>query len=380
MFAIIVFIIILGLLIFVHELGHFVTARRNGIKAEEFGFGFPPRLLGAVRNEETGKFRMVWGSKNIRSKNTVYSLNWIPLGGFVKIKGEDGGSKKDTDSFSSKSAWIRVKVLAAGVAMNFVLAWFLISLGLAIGAPEPVDNAGGQNLKNTKIQISEALPETPAAAAGLQAGDEILKNQIAADGRKIEFKNIVDFQDYIASQKGREVSLKIARGGKVLEIKATPRTEYPEGQGALGVSLVETAIVRYPWYQAIYKGLIATFDLIVAIIAAFGMIIKNLLVGAKVGADISGPVGIAVLTGQVTALGLVYVLQFAAILSVNLGIINALPIPALDGGRILFVVIEKINGRPVSQKVEQMFHTIGFILLIMLMVFVTFKDVAKFVK
>ena len=144
--------------------------------------------------------------------------------------------------------------------------------------------------------------------------------------------------------------------------------------------MAETAIVAYPWYQAIWKGLISVFDLIVLMLSTLGGIIYGLIFGKGVPADLSGPVGIAVLTKQVTTLGLVYVMQFAAILSINLGIINALPIPALDGGRILFILIEKIKGKPVGQKVEQMFHTVGFILLLALMALVTFRDVWKIVK
>jgi len=398
MLSILVFIIILGLLIFVHELGHFVTARRNGIRASEFGFGFPPRVFGVqkITDAKTGKskWRMIWGSRDGDSENekkdwdeienkgllgdTIYSLNWIPLGGFVKIKGEDGSRKNDKDSFSNKGAWPRIKVLAAGVMMNFLLAWVLLSFVFMIGAPEVTESSSGAVDK--KIQIAEVLPETPAAAMGLRIGDEVVRSQTAPSGETVNLKNVPDLQNYIASHKGQEITFEIKRGGESLELKGTPRTESPEGQGALGVALVETSVVSYPWYLAIWKGLEATFNLIVAIITAFFGILGSLIMGKGAGADLSGPIGIAVLTKEVTGLGLTYVLQFAALLSVNLGIINALPIPALDGGRILFVIIEKIKGSPVNQKIEQIFHTVGFVLLIMLMILVTFKDVSKFVN
>ena len=374
MLTIIVFILILGVLIFVHELGHFLTARRNGIKAEEFGFGFPPRLLGFIKNEKTGKFRIVWGSEEVQSRNTVYSLNWIPLGGFVKIKGENG-ENKDADSFASKGAWTRIKVLAAGVIMNFILAWVLIAFVLLIGAPEAIDSAQG-DFPNSKIQISDVIPDAPASAMGFQIGDEILKTQ----NTQLKFKNVSDVQNYINANRGQQVSLKIKRGDQDLELKGVPRLDFPEGQGPLGISLVETAVVSYPWYQAIWKGLISVFDLTLAMITGLLALLKNIFLGQRVGVDVAGPVGIAVLTKQVTALGLAYILQFAAILSINLGIINAFPFPALDGGRILFVVIEKIKGSPVSHKTEQFFHSIGFLLLISLMVYITFRDVLKFIK
>jgi regulator of sigma E protease len=148
----------------------------------------------------------------------------------------------------------------------------------------------------------------------------------------------------------------------------------------LGIGFLETALVRYPWYLALWKGLVAVFDLITAMLLALFQILKNLFLGEAARLDVAGPVGIAVLTKQVATLGIVYVLQFAAILSINLGIINALPFPALDGGRILFILIEKIKGSPVSQKTEQLFHTVGFLLLILLMLVVTFKDISKFIK
>ena len=163
----------------------------------------------------------------------------------------------------------------------------------------------------------------------------------------------------------------------MLDLKGVPRADYPSDQGALGISLVQTAIVQYPWYEAIVKGFTSTLNIIAVIFTTLFDIIKNLIIGQKVSVDVSGPVGIAYLTKQVTELGFVYILQFAALLSINLGIINGLPIPALDGGRILFIIIEKIKGSPVSQKVEQAFHTVGFVLLILLMILVTFRDIIR---
>jgi len=372
MITAIIFILILGLLIFVHELGHFLTARRNGIKADEFGFGFPPRILGFVKHEITGKYKIVWGGKEVQSKNTIYSLNWIPLGGFVKIKGEEGEAKNDSDSFAEKKAWVRSKVLVAGVLMNFILAWVLISLAFMIGAPEATD-PGELAGKDAKIQIAATVPDSPAEAVGLSTGDEILKDQ-----GEISIQGIKSVQDYINSKKGQELTLNIKRGKDILNIKVTPRENFPKDQGPLGISLVQTKIVKYPWYQAIIKALDMVFSLIIAMFSALGLILKSLFVGQSAGIDVAGPVGIAVLTKQAATLGFVYILQFAALLSINLGIINILPIPALDGGRVLFILIEKIKGSPVSQKVEQIFHTIGFTVLIMLMVLVTLRDVLKF--
>lgn len=437
MVAVLVFIVILGILIFVHELGHFVVSRRNGVRAYEFGFGFPPRVFGIqfIRGEEmqkvseaeevkieitdiksrdeeiisetvtekirkvdkimpVGRWRIIWGRHDGDDKNeqtdwreienkgltrgTIYSLNWIPVGGFVRIKGEDGTHKNEIDSFSSKNAWTRIKILAAGVIMNFILAWLIISIVLVIGAPEAVES--GQSVSDSKIQVSGVLPKSPADLMGLKIGDEILKTQIFESGNEINLQSVEDLQGYINSQKGKEIDLKIIRGKEVLDLKGTPRTDTPQGEGPLGITLAQTHVVSYPWYQALWKGLLLTINITGAILVAFAGLLQSLFMGKSVGADVTGPVGIALLTRDVTRMGVVHILQFMALLSINLGIINILPIPALDGGRILFVLIEKIKGSPVSQKVEQMFHTLFFALLIMIMIAVTFHDISKIWK
>lgn len=428
MITVLVFAITLGVLVFVHELGHFLVARKNGIRAEEFGFGFPPRAFGfqilrgkkikkvsqkekidvKISNVKMGdtevieevvtdkiveidelatvkKYRFIWGKRNTNEEwkneegleeGTIYSVNWIPLGGFVRIKGEDGSGQNEKDSFAGKPAWIRIKVLGAGIVMNFLLAWFVISTGLFIGSPQAIEDE--QTGKNVKIQIAQIVSDSPAEKMGLKAGDEIFKCTMDIPECQNNFESISNVQNVINKNKGQEITLEIRRGKQVLSLKGEPRIDYPEDQGALGISLVRTAIVSYPWYEAIYKGLTTTFNLIWLILLTLFNIIKDLVLGQKVSVDVSGPIGIAKLTGQVTALGFTYILQFVALLSINLGIINAFPFPALDGGRILFILIEKIKGSPVNQKFEQAAHTIGFIALITLMAFVTFQDTIKF--
>lgn len=404
--AILVFVIILILLIFVHELGHFLTVRKFGIKAQEFGFGFPPRIFG-IQFLQDGKkykiwkfsfpktFRIIWGSKDGDDENekkdleeahkkkvrggTIYSLNWIFLGGFVKIKGEDGGDKKDPDSFASKPAGKRILVLAAGVIMNFIFAWVLITFVFMLGAPQSVELDGEKKI-DAKIQISGVSSNSPAEIAGFKIGDEILKVQKNLSGKEVKLESIEEVQDYVDVNRGQKIDLKIRRGQEDLKISVTPRISVPENQGPLGISLAQTVIVKYPWYKSIWEGLKTTLALIGAILFALFEIIRNLFLGQGVGAEVAGPVGIAVLTREVSNLGLVYILQFAALLSINLGIVNILPIPALDGGRILFVLIEKIKGKPISQKIEQAFHSTGFLLLVLLLALITFKDVFKYIK
>ncbi len=373
MLTILIFIIILGLLVFVHEFGHFIVARRNGIKADEFGFGFPPRFVGVVKNDTTGKYDIIWGNQDIASPHTIYSFNWIPLGGFVKIKGEEGGQTTDTDSFANKPAWTRIKVLGAGVAMNFLLAWVLISLVYILGLPQPISPDQRGKYPDQKVQILEVKPGTPAADMHLRPLDEI----ISIDGKTVVTTEEVT--SAIAAKKGQEFSLVIKRGESVMTLQGVPRTEYPKNEGALGISLSETALMRYPWYEAIVEGGKTTVKVTETILVYLGKMLASLVGGAeKVALDVTGPVGIVYLTKQMTEMGFSYLLWFAALLSINLGIFNILPIPALDGGRIFFILIEKIKGKPVSRFIENRIHQVGFMLLLFLMLLVTIRDFSQF--
>jgi regulator of sigma E protease len=356
----------------VHELGHFLVAKWNGIKSHEFGFGFPPRLGGFVKDSATGRYRFIWGNRDVESENTVYSINWIPLGGFVRIKGEDGSGANDPESFAGKPAWTRIKVLGAGVFMNFVLAWALISVVFMLGLPQPVESGQRARYPDAKIQILDIKKGTPAETMGLQLGDEI----VMINGERMTSLDMV--RDTIVAHKGQPISVDVSRFGKELSLIGTPRTDYPAGEGALGISFSETAVVSYPWHESLYRGAEATYTITVAILQAFGKMIASLFGAPKVPIDVTGPVGIVYLTKQMSDLGLPYLLQFAALLSINLGIINILPIPALDGGRILFVLIEKLKGSPVSQRMEGLIHQAGFMLLLLLMLLITIRDFLHF--
>jgi len=357
--TVIVFIIVLSVLIFVHELGHFATAKRAGMKVEEFGFGFPPR---------------VWG---VKKGGTTYSINWIPFGGFVKILGEDGEDKDNPKSFSSKSAWRRAAVLIAGVAMNVVLAFVLLSVvnvvGLRVGFP---DNEIPNNARNVMVQIIEVTDSSPARLAGLQVLDGI--RGITINGAEQAVKNVSDVQNIISANKGKTVTIDIQRGNKQIGVNLTPRLNPPAGEGAIGVSLSNTAIVSYPWYRAIYHGARDTWLIILQTFIGYATIIKNIFTIGSPGMQLSGPVGIAVVTGQAARLGFVYILQFMSLISINLAVLNFIPFPALDGGRLLFILIEKIKGSPIPKRAESAINTVGFALLILLMIYVTTKDVIRF--
>ena len=371
--TIIAFLVVFSLLIFAHELGHFWFARKFGVRAEEFGFGFPPRIWGIYKNKE-GKWRQVGGNKEVEDAvSTIYSLNWIPIGGFVKIKGENGENENEPDSFSSRKIWQRAAILSAGVSMNIILAAFLISLGLIIGFPQVLDNLDSRaEVSDKKIQIAQIMPDSPAAKTGFMAGDTI----ITINNK--EFAVEEELQDFVDGQAGQELAYKIKRGQEEITLKAIPEIREETGRGGIGIAIATTGLVKYPWYLAIEEGLKETVLLTWAIILAFYELIKGLVMGQGVAIDVAGPVGIAALTGQVAHMGLIYILQFTALLSINLAIINFLPFPALDGGRVLFLIIEKIKGSPVKRELEGAIHNIGFALLMLLVLVVTFRDVARF--
>lgn len=371
--TILIFILVLSLLVFVHELGHFVSAKKLGVKSDEFGFGFPPRLFG-IYKDTTGKWKRVWGNKKVEDNiSTIYSINIIPLGGFVKIKGQDGEEKQDSDSFSSKKTWKRATILSAGVMMNIVLAAVLISICLMIGFPQAIDKNNlpkSIKISDEKIQVTQVLSNYPASEAGIKPADVILKiNNVAVE-------NESDVQKLIAETTGDKIVLLISRNNEEREVSITPKIE--EGnKKMIGIGFSQTAIVKYPWYQAIWEGIKMTGYLLWAIIVALYELIRNLIIGQAVDAQVAGPIGIADLTGQMARMGLVYLIQFTALLSLNLAVINILPFPALDGGRLLFLLIEKIKGKPVKQEVEAIFHNLGFVLLMALVAWVTLKDIIK---
>ena len=357
--TIISFVLVLGLLIFVHELGHFLSAKKIGMKVEEFGFGYPPRI---------------WGWRHPKS-GTVYSLNWIPVGGFVKIKGESGENRDDPDSFAAKKPGARFLVLAAGVAMNWLLAIVLLSVGFMLGLPSAVDENTPANaqVRDEAIRVVRVLEGGPAAAAGLAPGDQL----VSLDDRLVN--EVSDVSGYLAGVEGREVKLTLRHeNGDYFTVYVTPQWIEQSQVLGIGIGLLKTGIVSFAPPAAIYHGVLATGTLTVEIMKAFSGLARSLISQEASGLDISGPVGIAVMTGQYARLGLSYLLQFAAILSINLAFINLLPFPALDGGRILFLIIEKVRRRPVNAGAENIAHAIGFFLLMAIVVAVTYKDFVRY--
>lgn len=372
--TIIAFVAVLCVLVFAHEFGHFMMARKFGVKAEEFGFGFPPRIFGVYKNT-AGKWRFVFGSKKvIGAADTVYSINWLPVGGFVKIKGENGENETDPDSFARRPIWQRAFILSAGVAMNIVLAAVLISFGFMIGLPQSLDGnlSARANVSRRQIQIAQVMENTPAESAGLKAGDYI----VSIDNKS--FLNYHELRDYTASNSGNQLFYKIKRGNDLMDKDIIPEIIKGSEKAGIGIAIMEIGIVSYPWHIAAFEGVKTTFVWTRDIIMAFYGLIKGLISGNGATADLSGPVGIATMTGQVARMGFVYLLQFTALLSINLAVINFLPFPALDGGRVLFLIIEKLKRSPIKREVEAVAHNIGFIFLMILVLLVTFRDIGRF--
>ena len=343
--TIVAFLIVLAVLIITHELGHFATAKAFGVKVEEFGVGFPPRLLSIKRGE------------------TRYSLNAIPLGGFTKMVGEVDPS--ETRSLASKSTGIRILVLGAGSLMNALLPLLLFSIAFMV----PHDVVIGQ------VVVKEVAPGSPAAVAGIQPEDTIL----SINGKKLN--NTMDLSREIQLNLGKKITIAMTRDGSTTEeVQLIPRWKPPEGQGATGilVATLNPAIVsqREPFWRAIPLGVrdcIETFVL-------FKNAILSLFIGTET-LQVGGPVAIAQITGEAAKAGISPLLEFAAFLSINLAIINIFPLPALDGGRIVFVLFEWIRrGRRISPKTEGLIHGIGFALLMAAILAITFQDILRIIS
>ncbi len=382
--TIIIFVLVLSVLVFVHELGHFYTACRFGVKAEEFGLGFPPRFIGWYKNR-AGRWRRVVGDRSVESlensqdeglrpgKNrTIYSLNVLPIGGFVKIKGENGEGKDEPDSFGYQKIWKRIIILSAGVIMNVLLAWLLLSVGYVVGLPQATEMTGSHaRISESQVNIVEVLSGSPAEQAGLKAGDAVLSVGAVEVGTEQEL------QDSIAAAVGQITELRIKRSGEEVSLSVTPETAAEGERATIGVAIFSSGLVSYPVRYAFWEGAKTTVWLTGEIGRAFGGLFRQIFSGQNVSDQFAGPVGIATITGQAARLGFSYLLQFAALLSLNLAVLNIFPFPALDGGRILFLLIEKIKGRPVRKEVEAFIHNAGFLFLIALVIFITYKDIIK---
>jgi len=365
--SIVLFIIVLVVLIVVHELGHFLVAKFFGIRVEEFGIGYPPRAF------TIGTFR-----------DTTYTLNWLPFGGFVRIFGERPGVQYPLHdkqyAFVSKTRLVQAAVLAAGVLFNLLFAWLLFTATFVAGAPTAIDEVDAVGLE-TRLIVSSVVSGSPASVAGLLAGDEV----VSVSTPRGELQEVLPsaVSAFIQDNVGREITIGYIRDQQtqaIETVRVTPAhgvlDERP-GTPAVGFAMALVADVSLPLGEAIVEGFFSTTDALKSITVGLGTFLFAAVTGSADWQQVAGPIGIAGLVGDASSVGFTYLLYFTAFISVNLAVINLIPLPALDGGRLLFVAIEAVRKKPISDKVASVFNLIGFTLIILLMVVVTYHDIAR---
>ena len=379
--SILIFILVLGLLIFVHELGHFILAKKTGMWVEEFAIGFPPRIFSFKKGE------------------TQYSVGLFPIGGFVKIHGEDyeendspaekngkeGNKTIDKNyqrRFTSRPKWAQAVVLVAGVFFNLLLAWVLISLGFVSGLPVAVEQFEDEVVQDVNLIVVNVLPDSPAELAGLEVGDALLyldsKNELNEVEAVQDFKTAETAENFIATHGEQTLGILYKRGEGNTFVQVVPKEGIIEGKPAIGVSFGMIGTVKLSPMSALWEGLKTTFAMVVATAVGLFYFLSSLIAGTADLSQISGPVGIVFMVGDAFSFGLVYLLSFVALISINLAVINLLPVPALDGGRLLFILIEAIKGTPIKAKTANWVNLIGFAVLLLLMLVITFSDILKF--
>lgn len=354
--AILIALISLVSLMVLHEFGHFILAKKFGVKVEEFGIGYPPRLFGKKIGE------------------TLYSINLLPFGAFVKIPGEIE-RLEDPGSFSQKPIWQRALIVLGGVLSFWIVSAVILSITMGIGAPTSISDDEAGNLENIRVQVAGVSANSPAEIAGIKVGDTI--REFSISNSEFPITKVKEVQELTSQYKGEEITLTIERGKEVINVSLTIRASPPAGEGAMGVALARTAIKTYSPFEAVWQGIKSTFNLTLSIIQGYYQVIVNLVKGVPSGAQLMGPVGIVDLFRQASQVGISFFLQFIAIISIYVALFNILPIPSVDGGKFLFLMIEAIRKKPVSQKTEQKITTVCFGLLLILMVFVTIKDVVR---
>lgn len=361
--SILTFIIILLLVILVHEFGHFIVAKKAGVRVDEFGFGFPPKLFGK------------------RFGETEYTFNLLPIGGFVRIFGENPadpeieGPDKDR-SFVSKPKWAQAAVLVAGVVMNFVLAWVMFMAVFAIGAPFSTSGevpAGGE-IKNVELKVTYVEPESPADSKGLLPGDTIAS--ISSTDASVTDPTLAEVQEFVSGHPDEAIEVSYQRGSQAIEIvDITPILNDDLGRPVIGIAMDTVGILELPIHRAVIEGTKYTFVSTGNIAVQLFHFFKGIFTREVDFGQVAGPVGLAKIVDAAAQQGIVPILILIAVISINLGIINLLPIPALDGGRLLFLLIEVIQRKPIKPTVAQTVNSIGFILLVLLMVVVTYFDI-----
>ncbi|MBL4644580.1 MAG: site-2 protease family protein [Candidatus Pacebacteria bacterium] len=363
----VLFIAVLVVLIVVHELGHFLVAKFFGIKVDEFGIGYPPRAF------TIGKLG-----------DTVYTINWLPFGGFVKIFGESLSqqySKEDKKrAFVHKPKLVQATVLIAGVVFNLLFAWFLFSVTLMMGAPTAIDESQAVGL-DTRLIVSSVVTGSPADAVGLVSGDEIVG--LVSRDASLETLFPSNTATFIQDRAGETITVSYIRDaetGIIEDVELIPAhgvlSETPSTP-AVGIAMALVADKSLPIGQAVAQGFMGTMSALKTVSIGLGGFLLSAVTASADWSQVAGPIGIAGLVGDASSVGFTYLLYFTAFISVNLAVINMIPLPALDGGRLLFIAIEVIIRKPISEKIGTVFNVVGFTLLIVLMVVVTYHDIIR---
>ena len=358
---IIIFIVILLILILVHEFGHYMAAKRSGIRVDEFGFGYPPRA-----------------AKLFTRKGTLFTLNWLPFGGFVKIFGEDPDDENTNGpdaarSFVHKKRGVQAGVLVAGVAMNFLLAWLLFSITLFAGMPASVqDLSGSADVTNPQLSVIGVMKDSPANVAGISSGDVIKKLSAGTD--TLIAPDIDNLKAFVQTHKSENISVDIDRQGTPKNISVMPKID-TVGHATIGIDIDLIGTVKFPLGRAIVEGFKRSVETGYEVLAVLGGLIHDSFFGHPDLSSISGPVGIVSSIGTIAKFGVMSLLSFVAAISVNLAVVNILPFPALDGGRLLFILIEWIKGSRINPKIANWVNLAGFSLLILLMLVITYHDI-----
>ena len=367
---ILIFFIILLVVVLVHEAGHFFVAKYFKIRVDEFGFGFPPKAMTLFKKGET-----------------EYTLNWLPIGGFVKIYGENPDEENTTGpdasrSFVNKPRWQQALVLFAGVFMNFILAWVLFSVGFMSGLPTSLGSQPeGAVLQDVNLVVVSVLPESPAELSGLKSGDKILsvtKTDESNNEKSLEVINPETFRSFVLESENQKINVGYTRGQDetLYQAEVTPKLN-KDNNVAVGIAMDNIGIAKLSFFSAFAEGMKLTIFQTKNTAIGLYNLIANSIKGDGDLSSVAGPVGMTQIIGQAYQFGFIYLLSFTALISVNLSIINLIPFPALDGGRLLFLLIEKIKGSRLNQNFANMANMVGFAILILFMLIVTYNDIVK---
>jgi regulator of sigma E protease len=363
--SILIFIAILLVLVVAHEFGHFILAKKSGARVDEFAFGFPPKLFSKKYGE------------------TTYILNALPIGGYVKIHGEDASEQNldEARSLTHKPRYIQAAVILGGILANILVSWVLFSLILMMGMQTSVGAHHFGELQNPQVIVTQVLVGSPAEKVGLHPGDILISARSLTDSREPHaLVDVDDLSEYITEQHGAPIVLTYSRHGVRTSSEIVPKVLDETERALIGIAMDKAGELQLPFHTAILEGAIKTTEYFIATASGIYHFLLSAIMGEGSFSEVSGPVGIVQAVGSAASLGFAHILFFTALISLNLAVINLIPFPALDGGRFLFILIESVTRKKLSPAVTTWANFIGFALLMLLMAVVTYHDVIKIIK